>query len=98
MSEKSELAVSRIPSSSSLVKEEIFIEDGIPKSTRKMKDGPRLHGYNLLYSHHYPKTMAHPAPLGLCAFALTTFVLSMMNAGAIVGETKFLVFRFIVNI
>jgi hypothetical protein len=35
-------------------------------------------------SKQYP-TIANPAPLGLCAFALTTFVLSMMNAGVIVG-------------
>jgi GPR1/FUN34/yaaH family len=36
-------------------------------------------------SQQFP-TIANPAPLGLCAFALTTFVLSMMNAGAIVGK------------
>lgn len=29
-----------------------------------------------------PYTFANPAPLGLCAFALTTFVLSMINARA----------------
>jgi len=34
-------------------------------------------------SRQYP-SIANPAPLGLCAFALTTFVLSMINAGAIV--------------
>jgi hypothetical protein len=34
-------------------------------------------------SKQFP-TIANPAPLGLCAFALTTFVLSMMNAGVIV--------------
>lgn len=33
-----------------------------------------------------PAPKLNPAPLGLCAFALTTFVLSMMNAGVIVGK------------
>lgn len=37
------------------------------------------------FSQQFP-TIANPAPLGLCAFALTTFVLSMMNAGAIVSK------------
>ena len=40
----------------------------------------KLNGF---LSQQFP-TIANPAPLGLCAFALTTFVLSMMNAGAIV--------------
>jgi succinate-acetate transporter protein len=39
-----------------------------------------LHGF---LSQQFP-TIANPAPLGLCAFALTTFVLSMYNTGAIV--------------
>src|SRR6478672_12125582 len=30
-----------------------------------------------------PPTIANPAPLGLAAFALTTFVLSMFNAGLV---------------
>jgi len=40
----------------------------------------KLHGF---LSQQFPTT-ANPAPLGLAAFALTTFVLSMLNAGAIV--------------
>ena len=32
-------------------------------------------------------TIANPAPLGLCAFALTTFVLSAANAKLYTGET-----------
>jgi hypothetical protein len=39
----------------------------------------RIYGY---LSKQYPTT-ANPAPLGLCGFALTTFVLSMMNAGGL---------------
>lgn len=39
----------------------------------------KVHGY---LSKQFPTT-ANPAPLGLCAFALTTFVLSMMNAGGL---------------
>ena len=31
-----------------------------------------------------PKPMANPGPLGLCGFALTTFVLSLYNAGGLV--------------
>ena len=42
----------------------------------------KLHGF---LSQQFPTT-ANPAPLGLAAFALTTFVLSMFNAGAIVGK------------
>lgn len=34
-------------------------------------------------SRQFP-TIANPAPLGLCAFALTTFVLSLYNAGGLV--------------
>lgn len=37
-----------------------------------------FHGF---LSQRFPQ-IANPAPLGLCAFALTTFVLSMYNAGA----------------
>lgn len=40
----------------------------------------KLNGF---LSQQFP-TIANPSPLGLCAFALTTFVLSMFNAGAIV--------------
>jgi len=40
----------------------------------------KLHGF---LSQQFP-TIANPAPLGLGGFALTTFCLSMMNAGAIV--------------
>ena len=32
-------------------------------------------------------TIANPGPLGLCGFALTTFVLSLHNAGAGVSPT-----------
>lgn len=32
-------------------------------------------------------TIANPGPLGLCGFALTTFVLSLHNAGAGVSST-----------
>jgi hypothetical protein len=39
-------------------------------------------------SQQYPTT-ANPAPLGLCAFALTTFVLSMFNAGGLVCKETF---------
>jgi len=38
----------------------------------------QIRGY---LSRQFP-TIANPAPLGLCGFALTTFVLSMFNAGA----------------
>lgn len=38
----------------------------------------KVHGF---LSKQFP-TIANPAPLGLCAFALTTFILSMFNAGA----------------
>ena len=41
----------------------------------------KLHGF---LSQQFP-TIANPAPLGLCAFALTTFVLSMYNTGALVS-------------
>jgi succinate-acetate transporter protein len=41
----------------------------------------KLHGF---LSQQFP-TIANPAPLGLAAFALTTFVLSMYNTGAIVS-------------
>ena len=44
----------------------------------------KLHGF---LSQQFPTT-ANPAPLGLAAFALTTFVLSMLNAGAIVSKFK----------
>lgn len=40
----------------------------------------KVQGY---LSKQFP-TIANPAPLGLCGFALTTFVLSMMNAGGLV--------------
>eukprot|EP00981_Chlorochromonas_danica_P011802 scaffold4280_cov169-Ochromonas_danica.AAC.1 len=40
----------------------------------------KLHGF---LSRQYP-TIANPAPLGLCAFGMTTFVISMYNAGAII--------------
>lgn len=39
--------------------------------------------YQGFLSKQFPTT-ANPAPLGLCAFALTTFVLSMINAGGLV--------------
>jgi len=39
--------------------------------------------YQGFLSRQFPTT-ANPAPLGLCGFALTTFVLSMMNAGGLV--------------
>ena len=42
----------------------------------------KLHGF---LSQQFP-TIANPAPLGLCGFALTTFVLSFYNAGAIIGK------------
>lgn len=44
-----------------------------------------VHGVKGGLSKQFP-TIANPAPLGLAGFALTTFVLSMMNAGVIVGE------------
>lgn len=44
----------------------------------------KLQGY---LSKQFPTT-ANPAPLGLCAFALTTFVLSLMNAGGLVCKNK----------
>ena len=46
----------------------------------------KLHGF---LSQQFP-TIANPAPLGLAAFALTTFCLSMCNAGAIVSTLKLL--------
>jgi succinate-acetate transporter protein len=36
-------------------------------------------------------TVANPGPLGLCAFALTTFVLSSVNAGFIPGADKMVI-------
>ncbi len=40
----------------------------------------KLNGF---LSKQFP-TIANPAPLGLCGFALTTFVLSLYNAGGLV--------------
>jgi hypothetical protein len=40
----------------------------------------KLHGF---LSQQFP-TIANPAPLGLCGFALTTFVLSLHNSGGLV--------------
>lgn len=37
-------------------------------------------------SQQFP-TLGNPAPLGLCGFALTTFVLSMFNVGADVATS-----------
>jgi succinate-acetate transporter protein len=34
-----------------------------------------------LYAPVPPRKFANPAPLGLCAFALTTFILSLINMG-----------------
>ena len=42
---------------------------------------------NLLLESKSPK-LADATPLGLCGFAGTTFILSMMNAGVIVGRCK----------
>jgi len=36
-------------------------------------------------------TIANPGPLGLCAFALTTFVLSFINAGLVTGVPNIVV-------
>ena len=47
----------------------------------ELANSDMLHGF---LSQQFPTT-ANPAPLGLAAFALTTFCLSMMNAGAIVN-------------
>jgi hypothetical protein len=47
------------------------------------KTEEKLHGF---LSQQFP-TIANPAPLGLGAFALTTFALSMCNAGAIVSKS-----------
>jgi len=44
----------------------------------------KLHGF---LSRQFP-TIANPAPLGLCGFALTTFVLSCFNAGIMVDLTS----------
>lgn len=35
-----------------------------------------------MFRPHEPRKFANPAPLGLCAFALTTFVLSAINMEA----------------
>jgi succinate-acetate transporter protein len=48
--------------------------------------------YQVTHSHSHPvvaaaPTIANPGPLGLCGFALTTFVLSLHNAGAGVSST-----------
>lgn len=46
--------------------------------------GPRVrydHGSNPLAHAHTERKIANPAPLGLSAFALTTFVLSLINLG-----------------
>lgn len=40
-------------------------------------------------SRQFP-TIANPAPLGLCSFALTTLVLSLFNAGGLVCKCYFL--------
>lgn len=50
----------------------------------------KVHGY---LSKQFPTT-ANPAPLGLCAFALTTLVLSLYNAGGLV--CKFIISRFLI--
>lgn len=68
------------------------IEQGLPIANPTYKyfeTNEKLHGF---LSQQFP-TIANPAPLGLCGFALTTFVLSMMNAGAIVGMRPFLVLQ-----
>jgi hypothetical protein len=41
--------------------------------------------FSRVLSNQFP-AIANPGPVGLGGFALTTFVLSMFNAGAIVGE------------
>jgi hypothetical protein len=48
---------------------------------KSKREAEEFHGF---LSRQFPQT-ANPAPLGLGGFALTTFVLSMFNAGAIVG-------------
>ena len=65
-------------------------EEGVssPNSGNKIISNPtykyfqteeKLHGF---LSQQFP-TIANPAPLGLSAFALTTFTLSMYNTGAL---------------
>jgi hypothetical protein len=60
-----------------------------------VKRGDVEQGYNFLnkddaeifrkfFAEKFPEA-ANPGPIGLGGFALTTFVLSMFNAGAIVG-------------
>jgi hypothetical protein len=51
-------------------------------SLSKQQESEEFHGF---LSRQFPQ-IANPAPLGLGGFALTTFVLSMFNAGAIVGK------------
>ena len=61
---------------------EIGISQIIANPTyRYFEKEEKLHGF---LSQQFP-TIANPAPLGLCGFALTTFVLSMYNTGAIVS-------------
>jgi uncharacterized protein len=61
---------------------EVGIEQIIANPTyRYFEKEEKLHGF---LSQQFP-TIANPAPLGLCAFALTTFVLSMYNTGALVS-------------
>jgi hypothetical protein len=52
---------------------------------KSKRDAEEFHGF---LSRQFPQ-IANPAPLGLGGFALTTFVLSMFNAGAIVGKSSY---------
>ena len=57
--------------------------DGTQITNPNYKYTNNIEHYQGFLSKQFPTT-ANPAPLGLCGFALTTFVLSMMNAGGLV--------------
>ena len=59
------------------------VTDGAQITNPNFDYANNVEHYQGFLSRQFPTT-ANPAPLGLCGFALTTFVLSMMNAGGLV--------------
>ena len=59
------------------------VTDGAQITNPNFAYANNIEHYQGFLSKQFPTT-ANPAPLGLCGFALTTFVLSMMNAGGLV--------------
>jgi succinate-acetate transporter protein len=59
------------------------VVDGAVISNPNFDYANNVEKYQGFLSKQFPTT-ANPAPLGLCGFALTTFVLSLHNAGGLV--------------